>query len=227
VIQKKAIPRQFNILRQRKRTFLMKYLLIILTVFSIPSFGQQQHYKNLVDFFENKLTSTYLPIKYAVNGIKSITYYSCGDTIYNEKMCSKIRSVYLAANGNLVFDTLFVGRSYKSRKIETTSEHIKTTEKSFDAHQSKVTNDTDSLILGKSKKPIELYHNSKLKTKWIYDSASRIIGRIDHINTPDQLETTNIVYNLNSIVESTETKEYASIWYHEYELLFDKNLDVF
>lgn len=200
----------------------MKYLLILLTTFTIRSFGQQQHYNDLVGFFEDKLTSTYLPIKYSVKGIKSITYYSCNDTIYNEENCSKNRSVHFTADTNLVFDTLFVGQSYKSRKIETTSEFIKTTETSFDAHQRKLKSDTDSLVLSKSKKPIERYHNSKLKTKWIYDSASRIIGRIDHINSPDQLETTNIAYYSNSIVEFTTTKEYAGIWRHQYELLFDK-----
>jgi hypothetical protein len=197
------------------------FLLALLSICSAPAFAQDK-YTDFVDFFKKRLTNSRLLIKHFDKGIKSIAYYSCSDTIFLADKCSKDRVTHFYSRPDLILDTLFMPDGSITRQIEIANGFIKTTEISFANGGGKETKTTtDSLVLNKSKLPIELYENNVLKTKWTYDSNDRIIGKTDNIGQPDQLTTTTLTYNSNSIVESIETKDYDGVWNHKYEILFD------
>jgi hypothetical protein len=196
------------------------YLLTILLICSIPSFGQEK-YADYVGFFKKTLTKTQFPLQHSGKGIKSITWYSCSDTVFATDKCNKSRSLHFYSGPDLVVDTLFTAETFTSTKIKITNPSITATVTSFDNNGRKQTGNKDSLIVNKLKDPVELYENNELKTSWTYDSNNRIIGKIDNINKPDRLKTTRITYDANTIVESIETKEPDGVWNRKYEMLFD------
>lgn len=210
------------------------YLLTIFVTSSISTFGQRD-YEHYVDYFRNRLTKTsiQLPQQYLIPGIKSLTYYTCNDTIFNKENCSKIQVVHFDSKSNLILDTLFSGKPFRSRKIEISSEFIKVTESSFDnketlmsqllkiGEEPTMTYKVDSLVINSAKNPVELYENKALKSKWLYDSIDRIIKKIENPNDSMTIKTTHVNYKPNSISESRQTKFYNEISNHKSEFLFE------
>ncbi|HEU5292334.1 MAG TPA: hypothetical protein VFU05_16920 [Cyclobacteriaceae bacterium] len=201
------------------------YAVLLLAILTTPAFGQGD-YKSYVDDFKSKLTDTQLPLWYLYKGIKSLTFYSCDDTIFNEKRCHKTRFVSFDSKSNLVLDTVYSGKQTLGRKIEIQREYIKVIEPSYDNNRSffaipEIIIKVDSFRINKMKDPVELYVNKKLKTKWGYDSIGRIITKMEDPNDSSHFETIHIDYRPNSINKTTETKFYDKISFKKVELFFD------
>lgn len=196
------------------------HLLTIFAILTIPSFGQRD-YSHFVNFVESRLTDPQLTMPEPVEGgIKSLIYYSCSDTIFNDDNCTKIHVIYFESKSNIIHDTIYSEKFFTSRKIEKSRDFVKVTETSFN-HRHELVYKVDSLVLNEMKKPLERYENGELKTKWTYDNEGRIVTKLDNLNNIDRFETTNISYKPDNITRSTETRNYDVVSNHIDEFQFD------